>query len=425
VVLARIVLAGLLLTGCKLSLFAEHGGGDDVAGDANGSDDGMVQSSCGANCLGDVAADFCGTKWQCLDDHRDRTWAAMTGSGNDFAGANPANKIAKGSDGILISTAGMSDSADPAVAFTSTSNQVIKLTINVDIPAGAADQTVRLYRNSREDELFTQAAAGGGNVATEITVDALKDDRFLLAIAPTGAGAADVKVKFFVNGTGMAFPKECQLGLQFSGTAPTTPPMPNACGAMVTSRQYDINTQTATDVAPTYTMGPFPEMGNAGDLTPTHYYKGADIMNRAGDTTTQFWMRQDAQGTEDAVIFSDDDLDDGQAGGLTVFRLNSSGNIGAETCINATSTTLDFAGMNAPYPAPSMGWHFVRVVHTNGQVKLCVDGKRVTSYALATGKMQSMYVPYIGKNVIWTPSDAYYDGAVDDVRVLSTALPCN
>jgi hypothetical protein len=172
-------------------------------------------------------------------------------------------------------------------------------------------------------------------------------------------------------------------------------------------------------------MGPFPEMGNAGDLTPTHYYKGADIMNRAGDTTTQFWMRQDAQGTEDAVLFSDDDLDEGAAGGLTVFRLNSNGNIGAETCISATSTTLDFAGMNAPYPNPSDGWHFVRVVHTNGQVKLCVDGKRVTSYALPTGKMQSMYVPYIGKNVIWSPSDAYYDGAVDDVRVLSTALPCN
>jgi hypothetical protein len=38
--------------------------------------------------------------------------------------------------------------------------------------------------------------------------------------------------------------------------------------------------------------------------------------------------------------------------------------------------------------------------------------------------MQSTYHPYLGRNVIWLPSGAFYDGAIDDVRVLSGALPC-
>ena len=123
-VLRRIIVAALLVVGCKQSLFDNNGAGK---GDAQQGGDGAVQSSCGSNCLGDAAADFCGTKIQCLDDHRDRTWATMTASGADFVGANPANKISKSGSTVLVSTAGNTDAADPALAFTSSSKQVIKL----------------------------------------------------------------------------------------------------------------------------------------------------------------------------------------------------------------------------------------------------------------------------------------------------------
>ncbi|HSD89044.1 MAG TPA: LamG domain-containing protein [Kofleriaceae bacterium] len=420
------LLAAMLLAGCKQSLFDSHNGDDGTAIDGNGSGsgDGSVQSTCGAMCLGDAAADFGTAKWQYFDDHRDRSWAPMTAMGSTtFVGADPANKIMQGSGSLLVSTSGMTSGADPAIAWTSSSKQVIKLSLRVTIPAGAADQTVWLYRNAREDVLFSQAGTAGNTVETSITVDAFVGDRFLLAVAPTSTGATDVSVQFFVNGTGMAFPHECLMGMQFTGPAPTTPMMENVCGAAFISRLYDSTSGTVTDVAPTYTAGPFPELGMAGDIALDHYYKGADVLNRMGDSTTQFWMREDAYGTENAVIFSDVDLD--ATGGLEVYRLMADGRLGAQTCTLATMTTLDFAYAAGPYPAPDTGWHFVRVVHTNGSVKICVDGTRTASYVLAAGKMQSTYPPSIGKNVIWTPAGAYYDGAIDDVRVLSTALPCN
>ena len=440
-VLGRVLFAAVLLAGCKQSLFDSHNGDDGTATDATGSGggDGSIQSSCGAMCLGDAGGDFDGTSggkgnhWQYLDDHRDRSWAPMTAMGMAFVGADPANKITSCAaqpsaaacttlpGALLVSTSGMTSGADPAIAFTSSNKQVIKLTVRVNIPTGA-DQTVRLYRNAREDVLFTQVATAGNTVETSIQVDAFAGDRFLLAIAPTGVGATDIGVQFFVNGTGMTFPHECLMGLQFTGPAPTTAMMENACGAAFTSRVLDTS-GTPSDVAPTFTAGPFPELGMAGDIALDHYYKGADVLNRMGDTTTQFWMREDAFGTENAVIFSDDDLD--ATGGLEVYRLMADGRLGAQTCTVVTTMTLDFAYAAGPYPAPDTGWHFVRVVHTGGSVKICVDGTRTASYVLAAGKMQSTYPPYIGKDVIWTPSGAYFDGAIDDVRVLSTALPCN
>lgn len=81
-------------------------------------------------------------------------------------------------------------------------------------------------------------------------------------------------------------------------------------------------------------------------------------------------------------------------------------------------------GQSGPYPADG-AWHFVRAVHTTGSVKLCLDGRQLTSIPVATGKLASTYHPYIAKNVVWTPSGAFFDGGIDDVRVFSTALPCN
>jgi hypothetical protein len=39
--------------------------------------------------------------------------------------------------------------------------------------------------------------------------------------------------------------------------------------------------------------------------------------------------------------------------------------------------------------------------------------------------LASTYAPYIGKNVIWTTSEPSFNGSIDDLRVVKTALPCN
>ena len=54
---------------------------------------------------------------------------------------------------------------------------------------------------------------------------------------------------------------------------------------------------------------------------------------------------------------------------------------------------------------------------------LCINNKQALNYALPGGKLTSSYPPYLGKNVKWSPG-AFFDGAMDDVRLLSTALPC-
>jgi hypothetical protein len=71
------------------------------------------------------------------------------------------------------------------------------------------------------------------------------------------------------------------------------------------------------------------------------------------------------------------------------------------------------------------GWRFVRVVHSGGMVTLCVDGARASSFDRAANALVSTFPPYVGKNVVWTPAGSYYDGAIDDIRVFSGALPCD
>ena len=77
-------------------------------------------------------------------------------------------------------------------------------------------------------------------------------------------------------------------------------------------------------------------------------------------------------------------------------------------------------GPDAVYPADG-AWHFVRAVHTQGTVKLCLDGRQVLSLAAVTGKLQSSLTPHFGEEPYLI---AFYDGLIDDVRVFSAALPC-
>jgi hypothetical protein len=422
VVLGRIVLAALLLAGCKQSLFSNPGGGggdDTPLDDANGSDaDGMVQSSCGANCIADAAADFGTTKWQYFDDHRDRTWTAMTAmGGGSYVGANPANKLAASGGVLLVSTAGMTDPADPAIAYTAASNQVIKLSIVVDFPANAAEHTVRLYRNSREDSLFTGVGQSGGSVSTSITVDAFNGDRFTLAIAPTGAGSSDLPVKFFVNGTGMTFPQDCELGLQFSAVA--TNSITNLCGQGI-GYYHDNGDNTASATPPALTTGPFAELGMAGSITFDNFFWGDVALDRSGDSTLQFWYQHRSFSSSGAVLYSDQNCDTAAGGGLAIYRYTTGNQLGIQTCTGISTTDY----RDATYAYESQ-WHFIRIVHYQGKVNLCVDGTKLTTLPVAAGKLASPTLPHIGKNVDYSPVGAFVDAAMDDFRFLTTALPCD
>lgn len=419
-VLKRAVLL-LLLIGCKQSLFDANGGdGDNV--DSGVTGDGMVQTTCGAMCLGDAGGEVGDPKWQYLEDNRNRTWTAMTGTG-PFTGADPANKISSCAQGsapacaalpgaLLMSSAGSTGTADAAIAFKSDTKQVIKLSLRVRVEGNNAAQ-IRLYRNSREDALYTAIAQPGVTAEFAIQVDALANDRFVFALTPATTSVEDVAVELFINGTGMAFPQQCMMAVQWN-TPQQSGLTLNDCGMPLT--YYDDSGTTTMQTAAIIGEAPFAELDKGGTILPDHYFESGDLMDRSGPNTTQFWIKQTVVGFTNAATVSDADLN--KPGGLGIY-LDTINTITAETCNDATNVT--FVQATGAYPQ-DMKWHFVRVTQTSDTVALCLDGKRLASYAIPATGMQSNNHPFIGRSP--TNATEVLEGGIDDLRIYKGALPC-
>jgi hypothetical protein len=420
VVLRIIVL--VCVTACSQSLF------DNTKDNGDGGSD--IPSECTAPCVADAAKDFGpnAMRWRYLEDKRDRTWTPMTADGGAMVGTDTNNRITKCAadssehacqalpGALLVASAGFSAAADPALEMTAPMNQVVKVTVKVHVPVNGLAQQVRIYRNSREDVLVTAMAAVGDTYQTTVTLDGLAGDRLLLSLA--GAAAAQgIGVHMYVSGEATPFPSTCQLALSFTGAVSN--PVANACGGGFTAT----DDTTGNPTTPSLIAGPFPEHGDAADIAKDRYYVGTDILTRTADSTLQFWVKVDAL---DPVYtswpVSDEDLDDVKPGGLGIGIYDPAApKILGDTCTQGTPPLM-FSGAEAAYPNDGK-WHFVRVVHESGTVSLCLDGQKTLMFPAAT--IQSKYRLHLGKNVIWTPAGAFFDGAIDDVRSFVGALPCD
>ena len=427
----------MVLAGCSESLFDAYGPGP---GNGSGGGDGGVASTCPNQCLADAARDFAGTGklWDYLDDHRDRTWAAMTAAGTAMmTGANPDNHITTCAakpgapacqtlpGALLVSTAGATSPADPAVAFTVKSNAVLQITVKAAVPAGGEAQQIRLYRNSREDALYTGSAIGGGMLEQAITLDAIAGDRFRVAVAPTGPGATDVGLQVFISDTGKSFPTACQVALPFSAVAGNT--VDNVCGADYTHLVYNpTGDDQITPPVLAATGGPFADLGSVADIADGTYFKGASVLDKSKDFTLQFWvkLRTAPVGQAGAWVFSDVDFN-GPIGGLgVVFTTDSPPQLDVESFSNVSGNTATSAEAISPYPADG-GWHFIRTVYTGGNLHVCLDGPSVSSVPVPAIYITSALPPQVGRNEFATAAGAHFDGLLDDLRVLTGALPCN
>lgn len=419
------VLCLVLAASCSESLFDAHS-----APDGGGSMN--APATCPSPCLADAAADFNGTprgaggKWRYLDDHRDRTWTAMTGNAMAMTGADAGNHITTCAahptapacralpGALLVSSVGATGAADPALELTVSESQVVQLAVRAFVASGA-DQRIRIYRNSREDVLASAAAAVGSTLDRVIVLDALAGDRFLVSVAPDAKGATDVGLQVFASPTGARFPSSCQLAVPFSKAVGNT--VENLCGAAVT---HSVDS-TGMMTPPALAVGPFAELGNAADMAADTYFTTATPLDVSRDITVQFWVRLRALvDTYTAWPFSSLDLNEG--GGLAIDIYQATGlTLEVTTC--TSPDPVAFASATTAYPAGG-AWQFVRVVHTGGNVNVCLNGKRMTSFALAPGLLRSTFPPDLGKNVVWSPTGAFFDGQLDDVRVLTGALPC-
>ena len=427
------VLGLLLLVGCGRWHFDTHGASAD-----GGADDSCAASSC----IADAAADFNGTStgaggnWRYLDDHRDRTWAAMTASAGAMTGAEPGNYIttcaahpgapACGAlpGALLVSTAGRPSTADPAIEFKTPDTQVIKLSLHAYLPSGDP-QTIRLYRNSREDVLFTGVATAGAALERGLTLDALAGDRFLVAVEPTMTGATDIGLQLFVSASNAPFPSSCQLAVPFlSGPTTSTPDL--CSNTAVTHFAYPTSTPLATQLV--VASGPFPELGLAASIPKDEFLQRDKLLDWSGDMTVQLWVKLNSLPStlNHAWLFDDFDFDLGGGLGLSIAAGGGTAvSLDVTACTDTTTNPVAVGDVFTPYPTDG-GWHFMRVVRTGGNVLVCLDGDYKTSLAVQAALPPGITTynpPRLGKDHL-NRVGAFFDGRIDDVRVFTGALPC-
>jgi Concanavalin A-like lectin/glucanases superfamily len=433
-----LVLGLVSLGGCSDSLFgARHGG----PGDDGGGPDGGIPGTCTGSCIADAAANFNGTAhgagnhWSYLEDRRGTwQWDPMSGDINEMTGSDPDNHITtcaakpdapacKALPGaLLVSSSGTGGAADAAIQFASQGAQVLQLSLHAFVPSGE-DQTIRLYRNSREDVLFTGTAKAGTHLDQVITLDSLPSDRFLVAVVPPKTSpAVDVGLDLTVSTTDRSFPSSCQLSLRFeSRTGNSTTDL--VCRNSVFTHLGSTGAQTPLMLG----AGPYVEQGFGAQIPGGTYLKNlvpTDVIDHTQDVTIQFWVRLNGfVGLNAAFPFSDMDLDVGGGIGVSIWPGAGSDppTIDVQTCTDPVGPKITHAtGM---FPVPG-AWQFVRVVHTSTGVQVCVNGAPAASSNAATTQLKTMYPPGLGKDAFAQPSQAYFDGSLDDLRVITGALPC-
>jgi hypothetical protein len=429
------VLGLVLLGGCDESLFGTRGHGNGGGGD----DDGGV-TGCSAPCNADAAAEFDGTaggahgRWRYLDDHRDRSWAAMTVGNQVMKGADPGVQITTCrafpdadacrtlANALLISTA-VPSANDPAIELTVAEAQVLELHVEALVPGGGGDQTVRLYRNSREDELFTGIATPGTVLDHKITVDVVPGDRLLVSVGSKVAGTANVGLNLFASGTGAPFPASCQVTVPFASAAGAA--VVDLCGNTVFTHYNPAGTApVALDV------GPFPEQGKGTILSLGEYFawgpKGIPmppVLDWRQDVTVQLWTKADpVSSSRPTFLFSDLDPDYGSGIELSLTQGGTVAlNVDMASCDTPTSLGTVTAGGSYPN---SDQWHFIRAVRTGGALHVCLDGAPLMKAAINKPCTQpSNYPLLLGAKP--SSGEASFSGRIDDVRVFTGALPCN
>lgn len=445
-VLNRFVLVlsiALVASGCGKSLFDNGSGGDDSPGGDGGVDSNIdappVQTSCETPCLGDASGEFDGStggstgRWRYLDDTRDRAWTPMTGAMTKTgAGMNSIAKCDGSSAGacaalpgaLLFTSTGATSTADPAIELTLADAKVVQLSLRVRIPASGREQVVRLYRNSREDVLFTATAMPDTTLEHAIVIDALPGERILFSMAPTAGGTPNVAVQLYASDTEMVFPLNCQLAARFEPADVTGTRVRNACGSTDTlvSMNDDVPSGPDVEIAPLLAAGPFAEQGMAADFIEGRYFDSTVISDHSGDFTWQFWFKFDAFIiTSLAFMMSDIDVTNGPAGGGFAVDVYASGGTLLES-IHVTDGTLPtYVGGEAAYP--DTAWHFIRLIQRGDDVSVCVDGARRFGYTVPAGTGTTAKTVRLGRNQ-FNPQQALLDGQLDDVRVIKGALPC-
>jgi hypothetical protein len=399
-------------------------------------------SDCTAPCAGDPVDDFAETqggsngRWKYLADTRsingatyeEMTWGTIRGEPGwvSSGGTSPAGILSCADNPDAQGCADLDTSLmfypgtdqDPALAFVAPDNGTYALSGKVRSATGNPEglaQRFMISRSARHD-LIDSRVHVTSPTADEFTaqVELLAGDRLILTFV--GGTTESVPVAFdyhltlVANGAD-AFPGKCKMSLRFDGADAFADP----CRSTV----ENLNDAGAGPVS-TATPSVNADFGDARDINTGEFLRSpGGPLDYSGDFTVQFWAKlATAQGFA-ATLFADWNVD--AKGGFNLGPDDAT----AEIYLCSFWHTGTDASCGTGMRPLDNEWHFFRVTRSvqEAAIELCIDGRQVVSDPnVGASDMTSDQLPHIGRNVDYNPATLV--GAIDEVRVFKTALPC-
>jgi len=169
------------------------------------------------------------------------------------------------------------------------------------------------------------------------------------------------------------------------------------------------------------------DISEAGKINKALHFNGADdrvliadspVMDSAA-ITAMAWIKMDAVGKEQMVITRDS----GSVGDRYFLLYVGSNNKLRVYTWNSASTGVTFDGSNT---LSASTWHHVAFTYTSGVTKVYLDGVVDGSTASQTGNLKTGDEPiYLGVQNYDSTFYSWFDGLIDDVRILNRDLTVN
>jgi len=462
-----VALAAALLTSCSFiddfDFEVADGAvpGSDGAPDGGGepSDGGSVDgpaldggdpATCTDPCLSDAVLDFGDTQgsgpleWRYLNDTRTvtgLTYGELAPSTHYMApawtdttpppaivdcGESIDGECATASGTLVFEANALSGGSDPVLSFTATTDGSYVVVVDVVAVTGGP-ASVTISRTSRLDSIAVGRLTGPGAVTG--VVDLLEGERGLITITPVAdpggavSVAGNVRVSRFI-GEALA---DCEMAATFD------PADAFALGCSAGRLTEGPGTADSTPIS-----GPSPahREGRAWRYNARGLVASGLRPDYGGDFTVQLWMLVDNLSFDPPDVYSDTTVSSVEAAGGVRLRLDRDPDVALATYV--------FGLTGAPPVDPSVTcaadgictgtiagaipaldeWHFYRIVRRADldEVRFCIDGELVGTAPL-DGDLDIS--PGVDPKISSTGgSRDALEGAVDDVRIFSRALPC-
>jgi hypothetical protein len=276
---------------------------------------------------------------------------------------------------------------------------------------GAAPQEIRVYRNTRADLLYHSIVDPGEETPLDLSIDVLAGDRLYIAVSESLAGEREpVAIAAQLSPAG----RFCPFALRFDEV--TTPALLEECGGRTYTARRITSSSVGSVIRPMTVPSVIAPHGTAIRFNKGDYLlPGEGSLDYSGSVSVQWWMRFPEPGefalNDETVVFSDTD---------------DTGALGLDVVVSTDGRVKPlFDGESSLFVSLSdHEWHhfrFVRDADAN-MMYVCRDGHYIASRYLPATNVTSNHLPYIGHDGgLLAP---YFNGVLDDIRVVYRALPC-